>query len=215
MSKTLVNWRKRLDSTKKPLLVIAYYSKPEPGQEDQDNYQKRAGNLQASLAKLEMPHYIEAIDSLGSWTKNCLFKPTFIWRMLVRYGAGQDLLYVDADAEFHSYPFLLDQIDCDVAAHHRPGHPEIQTGTLYFQYTKVSFQFLHRWMALCKQSAAEGGPPDQPLFLEAFEATPGLRFRDLPPEYCLIDTIMENKYPGLKPVIFQHQASRKLKRAIT
>ncbi len=197
------------------MLVIAYYTKPKADQQAKDNYQKRAKNLEESLDRLEIPRRIEPIDSLGSWTKNCLFKPAFIWRMLVQYGAAQDLLYVDADAQFHSYPVLLDQIDCDIAAHKRPGRQEIQTGTLYFQYTKISFQFLHRWIALCKLSIAEGGPPDQPLFLEALEATDGLRFINLPPEYCMIDTIMENEYPGLKPVIFQHQASRKLKRTIT
>ncbi len=207
--------KKHIDDTKKPLRVIAYYSKPKGKEADQDNYQKYAENLARSLDQFELALHIEAIESKGSWRANTRYKPKFVWRMLVRYGADYDLLYVDADAEFRQYPLLLDRLDVDLAAHQRPHHPEIQSGTIYLQYTKATFRFLEKWLKLCDPARPGDNTHDQQSMTAAKKATKELGFYNLPPEYCLMAGPHEKLYPDLEPVIYHHQASRKLKRTIT
>src|SRR3990167_8507360 len=72
-------------------LVVSYYTKG-------TGYEEEASHLIQSCQKFAIEHCVEGIQDLGSWEKNCAFKPYFMQKKMEQY--KRPLLWVDVDAVF-------------------------------------------------------------------------------------------------------------------
>ena len=178
--------------------IIIAYCTPGP-------YAEEARNLKASLDRQRLFYEIKAIDSLGNWQKNCLYKPYFIQEMLRKF--DMPVLYVDADAIFHRFPQLIYELECDFAAHYFKG-TQLASGTLYFKNSIPSFNLISYWKDNCKLFPQD---PDQLNLQRAVEKPEWqnrINVTYLPPEYCKIFDLTPDCN---EPVIEHFQASRRLR----
>jgi hypothetical protein len=72
-------------------IVVSYYTK-------NTVYEQEAQNLICSCEQFGIDHLVEAVEDLGSWEKNCAFKPYFLQQKMKEL--QRPLLWVDADAMF-------------------------------------------------------------------------------------------------------------------
>ena len=73
--------------------VIAYYTL---------SYKEQAKRLVSSLMKYSLDFYVKIYEDRETWAQNCQIKPEFILECLETF--DEDLLFVDADAEFVRQP---------------------------------------------------------------------------------------------------------------
>ena len=135
-------------------LVIAYYT-------ENTSYEALAGNLKRSLQNFSLAHYIEPIKDLGSWEKNTHHKAYFIKEILE--SRNQDVLYVDVDAQFKSYPDLIPNLDCDIAYRTQDFKwraDEALSGTLFLKNNDRVRSFVDRWIELNEATPAERMKPE-------------------------------------------------------
>jgi hypothetical protein len=189
--------------------VISYYTW-------NTGYEEESKNLEQSLKDLNMDYHIEPIDSLGSWQKNCHYKPVFIKKMILAHCLP--VLFVDADAIFHRYPDLFDDgsqlADCMFHLYkHNIDYPkgQVASGTLYFRYSVEALEILSDWEKMCLRNP---GMLDQLALQKViFSGTyiENTDYKFLPAEYCKI-----HDFPPecANPVIEHFQVSRKYKRLI-
>lgn len=87
-------------------LVVSYYTKD-------TMYQLEVQNLIASCEQWGLEHHVESISSLGSWERNCCFKPFFLLEKLQQF--QRPLFWVDADGVFLKKPQWLEVFNQDAA----------------------------------------------------------------------------------------------------
>lgn len=159
-----------------------------------------------SLKEFDIPYYVEAIDSLGSWYKNTHYKPTFIKKMLRKF-PDVNIVYVDCDAVFFAYPNLFEELDCNIAIHlfdrtrykkNRVTGFEILSGTIFLKNNEEIYELMERWEKECEKNPYVW---DQ----RSLQKILGDNFYNLPPQYCEIFD-MEDKVES--PIIVHYQASR-------
>ena len=190
-------------------LVIAYYT-------ESTSYEVLAESLRQSLNQFSIPHYIEAINDLGSWEKNTHHKAYFIKSILE--SRNQDILYVDVDAKFKQYPELIPSLDCDIAYRtqdFRWRADEALSGTLFLKNNDRVKRFVDRWIQLNEATPAERMKPEtweQKNMQRAQREMTDLNYYNLPPEYTFIYDHMKMMYPGVSPVIEHYQESRNVHR---
>jgi hypothetical protein len=180
-------------------IIISYYTKG-------TRYQQYADRLRRSLDRIAKDctilYQIQGVENLGTWQKNTHYKAVFILEMLNKYGVP--VLYVDADAVFHKYPALIDQLNCDMAAHFYQGH-QLASGTLYFNHSRVAKDVIRDWIG---KNSGNPSVLDQQNLQEVIEYLDSSEFSRLPPEYCKIFDLMPEV---TDPVIEHFQASRELR----
>lgn len=156
--------------------------------------------------------------NLGSWRANLNFKSEVI-RQAMDDHPGRDIVWVDADGAFLSYPTLFDELSkCrayDIAFHRfkesriEPGR-ELLSGTLWVANTERGRRIVDAWHTYAK---AHPEIRHQKALDCVLRAEPGLaRVFALPIEYCAI-----YDHPAAKkthPVIVHYQASRRLRSAV-
>lgn len=178
-------------------LIISYCTK--------GPYEKEAEKLRESLDKLKLPYHIQIIDSLGSWQKNCLYKPIFIKQMLAEH--KKPVLYLDADAVVRRIPLWEEFNNVDFAVHYFRGE-QLASGTLFFNNTLAALNLLDAWI---EQNKIKPQELDQANLQETVER-PGwknrIKIRYLPAEYCKIFDLTKNVD---NPIIEHFQSSRRLK----
>lgn len=190
----------------KPYLVTAYFTVG-------TIYESSAKVLRKSLERLDIPFHIAGVPNLGSWNKNTSYKPTFILSMMKKF-PDLDIVYVDVDAEFLSYPHLFDiygsTMTHDVAAYifdrscykRSPKGSELLSGTLYFRNTQNALRIVERWESRTQRNESEW---DQKSLEWVLDGKHDL----LPGEYCKIF----DRMPSVtEPIIVHYQASRKVRR---
>lgn len=128
-------------------LVISFYTKNTP-------YQLDAHHLMGSCKKLGIEHYIEGIDSHGSWELNCAYKPFFIAEKLQAF--QRPLLWVDVDAVFVKKPKTLKVFEKDFAVYSQEDlahdHPsKVRSGTLFINHTEGGIGILKAWIGECQR----------------------------------------------------------------
>lgn len=166
----------------------------------------------ARLARSCGYHQIELkqaqVKDRGSWNANCHYKPYFIRSCLNAY-SNQRILFVDADAEFRAYPeWLEEQEDFDIAVRRRPNrNNEVLSGTLCFNQTDAARAILDEWE---RENEAWPDRWDQKNLQAVLERVEH-KCLALPPEYAAFDLVMQH-HENLVPVIWHHQASRRLRR---
>jgi len=162
------------------MLVVAFYTRRTP-------YEQEVRKLEISAVRLGLKYHLEGYDSRGAWVYNCAIKPEFILEMLTRQ--DDDLLYVDADAEFMKEPTLIQEMSdggiVDIAAHIMAGGI-LLSGTVYFRNNAKIKEFVNEWIK--KQRSKPDRWDQKTLHETLINHGPrlGIEFAELPKEYCRI-----------------------------
>jgi len=127
--------------------VICYYTQ-------NTGYENHVKKLAASCKKCNLPFSFNAIPSLGSWERNCCYKPKYILQKLVELKSP--VLWVDADAEIIVRPTLFENFSPDIALPIMEDLPEnhpskVISGTIYVNYTSAAFDLLKKWNVECER----------------------------------------------------------------
>lgn len=168
-------------------------------------YAVEAERLRASLQRLGLEYRIDEVQSRGSWDRNILITPEYI-RDVMRETKGP-VLYVDADAEFHSVPEF--DRGYDIAVHYLNGR-ELLDGTLWLANNPISRDVVDQWC-----SEVRVGVWEQKTLQSILERRPDVRVNRLEPQYCYIFDTSKALHPNVEPIIEHHQASRRLKREVS
>ena len=120
-------------------------------------YMQYAQRLVASLKRYKILHHVTGVPNLRDWYKNTGYKPTFLAGCLKAF-LDVDIVWVDCDAEFRSYPILFDTLDGDIAVHrferklyqpHSPCMPEVLSGTVYLRNNEKVRGIVDEWVEEC------------------------------------------------------------------
>lgn len=196
-------------------LVVSYYTKD-------TLYQLEVQNLIASCEMWGLEHHVEPIDSLGSWERNCAFKPLFLYQKLEQF--QRPLLWLDADAVFLQKPEMLAQFAADIATRINPDygadHPsKVITGSLYINNTEAAKRVLKVWAKGCIDALLDTNRTeelwDQVILRDVFERKDhGARIEALPLGYAMIVGHPLDEAEAGERVIGHYQASRRFKKLI-
>lgn len=184
-------------------IVVSFYTKG-------TGYQDHAAKFIESLIRLNVPHRVEGINSLGNWYANTQFKALYIREMLEAYPI-RPVVWIDCDAIIHSYPAMFKIIDCDLAAHYRSWRlnpNELLTGTLFIANNDIMHKVVDEWI---EENAKNPTTWDQKNLQKVTERH-ALRIHKLPADYC---KIFDQPMGAGSPVIEHFQASRQLKHKVT
>jgi len=174
-------------------------------------YKQYASRLVASLKRYKILHHVTGVPNLKCWYKNTGYKPIFLADCLKAF-PDVDIVWVDCDAEFRSYPSLFDTLDGDVAVHrferklyqpHSPCLPEVLSGTVYLRNNEKVRGIVDAWAEECARRPRVWDQKSLEKILHG-------EFYQLPPEYCTIDGTMTMKIK--KPIIVHFRASCKVRK---
>ena len=126
--------------------IISYYTK-------ETAYEEQVQRLIASCEKFNLSYSIDGIPNLGTWERNCCYKPKYILQKLT--DLRKPVLWLDADAEIAVKPTIFEDFSPDVALHiakHLPDdHPSKMTsGTIYLNHTLDAHNILKEWDKECE-----------------------------------------------------------------
>jgi hypothetical protein len=195
-------------------IYIGYYT---------PDYEPEMKKLVATLEQFKLEYDITPIQKVGSWVRNCSYKPKAIIDHMVKY-PNRVLVYVDCDARIKKHPVLFETITgADIGAHYLGGH-ELISATLYFAPTDTTKVLMSTWDMMCRQKPDVW---DQKVLQHVLAVMPinGLRSMQLPCEYCWIEDdsgltgpdypkpdLSERFHGKHDPVIQQTQASRRMRK---
>ena len=201
-------------------VVVAYYT-------EGTGYAVEVEKLRASLVKLGIDHRIMHMASLGSWQKNTQDKARVLAGEL-HFMANEKkdlrpIVYVDADAIFHSYPALFDTfisvlgVDAAFAWRDYSKFPsmssstrrELLSGTIFLQNNEAVRDLVREWITENTRNPLAW--EQRNLQTVVARANGKLRIAELPATYCKIFDIMRNAGPA---VIEHYQKSRVYRRQI-
>lgn len=183
---------------KDEIVFISFYTK---------DYAGHAKQLIASLAQHELRMHIQAVKGFGDWLMNVRWKPTFILRMMLKYRDAKALVWLDADARVHQYPYLLFDIrpplGCRFLYWPRTRKVEIHMGTFFIRNTYPMRQLVREWVRRMVDAPSDLRCPEQEVLYQLLlEQKP--RVMNLPEDYCHVLRTTDTW-----AVISQAQESRK------
>lgn len=196
-------------------LIVSYYT--------QDTlYQLEVQNLIASLEKWGLDYHVEPIATLGSWERNCAFKPFFLYEKLEQF--ERPLFWVDADAVFESAPQYLEVFSADIAVRINEElsleHPsKVMSGSLFVNATEGAKRVVKAWAKLCLERISDPARTEEVwdqavlrdiLFKHEHQAKIGA----LPRGYTAIVGNPHDEREIHTVTIAHYQASRRLKKTI-
>ncbi|MCH9621115.1 MAG: hypothetical protein S4CHLAM20_05310 [Chlamydiia bacterium] len=195
-------------SKQKQPLIISYYS-------EGTLYEKEAVDLKASCEKLGLEHEICEVPNLGSWEKNCCYKPTFILEKLAEH--NRPIIWTDIDSVVLKNPEILlnCQADCalrvndDVPPTHQS---KIMSGTMFFNNTASAKKLLTLWEKECeKELERDGLTYDQACLRKVVLHYPTIvEMKRLPVSYVKVVDSKEDQEKDPDNVIVHYPASRLL-----
>lgn len=172
-------------------------------------YEDEVKNLITSLECLQLPYYIEGMESKNDWVKNCAMKPGFILNTMIKF-KNHTLVWIDADAVVKKYPIMfhnsnrsyMKSIACGFIKQKR----ELLSGTIYIKNDTKALSILSNWVDLQQKYQNKW---DQ-VVLQMIYNKQKESFMILPFTYI---KIFDNKYmkSDEEPVIEHYQASRRFK----
>lgn len=182
--------------------VVSYYTK-------NSGYKGEAHRLKASLKKFNIPYHIAEVPCLGSWDLNTRYKAKFIEEMLDFH--DMPVVWLDADAEVYRYPILFETLDCDMAVL-RNQSQMLMSGTMFVNNTDDAREILGLWQLENKYANIKVYEQYNlaKVLRDAEAVDRNFNVENLPEEYVYVDGIFNHP----DPVIWHHQASRRLKREI-
>ena len=168
----------------------------------------------------DISHHIEPIESLGSWDLNTRYKAEFLLEM--SYAFNTPIVWLDADAEVLQYPYLFDGLSdkCDMAVY-RDQQRQLLSGTIFINNTDKAREILELW--ILENKAAHISIYEQYNLANVLRAAEAIdrpfNIFNLPVEYVYLKKIDKGyveQVPedDVDPIIFHHQASRRLKKEI-
>lgn len=195
-------------------LIISFYTKD-------TYYQWEVQNLIESCQKFGLEHYIEGVDSFGSWELNCAFKPFFIYEALQKHKRA--VFWLDADAAFVQKPEILSVFESDLAVRINDlaqDHPsKVLSGSLFVNYTTGANRVMRLWIEECQRQLTDGDRKlefwDQIALRDVILNPETLsNIGSLPHSYTKISGHVLDEKNILSPVIEHYQASRRYKKMI-
>jgi hypothetical protein len=165
--------------------VISFFSDID----DKTYYSDHAKRLNQQLMGLNIPHDIRQKQSLGSYQKNCLSKPQFIYQMLVQ--KQKPVVWLDIDSDVRKSLNVFDQFtgntDVAVACSTNKLHAA-KASPIYLDFNSKVLEFLQHWIFIAKQMATNGQWFDHEALigiLHTFYQKEGFRMKFIGPEYCV------------------------------
>lgn len=187
-------------------VVISYFTSKTP-------YQEEAKKLEGSLKKFNIPHRIMEMPNLRDWQKNTHQKAVFIRKCMDIFYNTEFLVWVDADAIFHKYPVLFDQLDCELAVHFRNwkhGRDELLSGTMFIKNCSAMKDIVNEWIQVNRKNKGTWEQRNLQRVIKRVDHL--MKIVKLPVEYCCI--FDDEKREKIDPVIEHFQASRRFRRMI-
>lgn len=154
-----------------------------------------------------------AVKSRGRWKENTEIKPKIIVQTMDE-NPGWDVLWLDADSYFFSYPKLLFEFpqEYDAAFYVEPR--TFWGCTMYFRNNEWSRRMLREWDAQCKRTPRFSADSNFRYLLMKHGM---LNVYQLPPAYVWYEQLLRKRFPGAKPVIVQDMVvtcgNKKLRRS--
>lgn len=169
---------------------------------DDELYNRHAQEFEQSLKDIGISNYhISKIPPIESWVNACAVKPRIVLDSLS--STDLNIVYVDIDARFRSYPELFENFNYDIGAHLKDGS-ELLSGTLFFRNNDKVKKLVRSWLKSQRKNPEKW---DQHVLQNTINdnASLELRLGNLPPSYCQIFDSMSHFG---NPVIEHLQASR-------
>ncbi|MBI2812375.1 MAG: hypothetical protein HYX67_16340 [Candidatus Melainabacteria bacterium] len=171
--------------------------------------------LLASCREHGIDAEIEGIPTEGSWVRNCAIKPFFIRKKLLE--KKRPIFWVDADAVFKKAPdfSLMEHSDMAFREMRRFSHDrrfKYCAGSLFFNYTPRSIEFVDKWCAYCQQKIDRKENLellDQTSLADLIERGEQLKLFSLPIAYAKIFDLDALEIDPAEIVIEHFQASRR------
>lgn len=188
--------------------VISYYTQDTP-------YEEEAKHLIASCEKFHLDYEIDGVPNLGSWGKNCCYKPQFILQKIEKL--QKPVVWVDADAVFVQKPEALRNLSADfglcIIEEIPDEHPcKMISGALYTNYTEKVKQLLKEWDKECKKYLDDDFCDQIALRNILLKSDADITNLSLP-YFTVIDMVEDDSSIG-DTVLIHFQASRTLKQII-
>ncbi len=189
-------------------LIVSYCTKD-------SLYEEEIKDLILSCASLKLEYSIESIVSLGSWEKNCCYKPKYILEKLITH--KKPLLWVDADAIIVKKPIIDNFLNYDFGFRFKydenKNKKSIRSGTIFINYTPESINFLKTWDIECQKQLNDQNKvhevwDERCLYKLIREDKFKITFYELPISYCKIFDKFNDKVDDEEIYILQFQASR-------
>lgn len=167
-------------------------------------YRKAAARMIASAEKVgvEIVHYER--PEFKSWRLALYEKPRVIREAMGRF-PGDDICWIDADAEFRAYPTGLFSIPDGkhVASYteHTPEGEVLWGATLWFRRGDEALGILDLWEE--ENRIHNDCIDDNNLMHAVMGSGKGGLLERLPPSY-FFNRSMKRRFPGCRPIILQH-----------
>ena len=165
--------------------VISFYSDID----DKTYYSDHAKRLKVQLDSLGIPNDIREKPSLGTYQKNCLSKPQFIYTLLVE--KQRPIVWLDIDSDVRKSLNVYDQFDGNtdivVACSANKLHTA-KASPIYFSFNSKVLDFLQHWMFMTRQMLDRGQWFDHEALvgiLHSFYQREEFRMKFLGPDYCV------------------------------
>ena len=122
-------------------VIISYFT-------ENGIYEKEVRGLIDSCAELNLKTDIEKVADLGSWEKNCAFKPMFIYEKLKKHKKA--VLWLDSDAAILKEPVFYKNASFDfsllVNENFALDDPtKIFTSAIFVNYTEKALKLMEKW----------------------------------------------------------------------
>jgi len=201
----------QIETISNKFIIVCYYTKDTEYEKDMLNLKKSLDlfHLEYDLVGIPKNEHADLTgpDKFKNWNINSYRKAEFIRKMMDKY-PSKSIIWIDADATVHQYPFLFENIQEDMAVHYR-SEKELLSGTLFFKNNKKARLILDRWIEKNNESKNFLIKEQRHLQTVLDELKDSVSVYRLPANYTQIFDIMKNCGD---PVILHHQASRRYRR---
>lgn len=165
--------------------VISFYSDID----GKTYYSDHAYRLKKQLETLGIPYDIQEKPSLGSYQKNCLSKPAFIYKTLI--DKQKPIIWLDIDSDVRKSLNIFDQFEgnTDLAvACSTPKLHAAKASPIYLAFNSKVLEFLQHWNFMARQMMSNGQWFDHEALigiLHSFYQKDGFRMKFVGPDYCV------------------------------
>jgi len=164
--------------------VISFYSDVD----ETTYYSDHAVRLKKQLDELNVPYDIREKQSLGSYQKNCLSKPNFIYKLLIE--KQKPVIWLDIDSSVLKPLHVFDSFNNNTDMVFAAGCPQItcaKASPVYFSFNTKVLEFLQEWINLAKISTQQEKWFDHESLMDLliyYYSNKNLNIKFLGPEFC-------------------------------
>jgi hypothetical protein len=165
--------------------VISFYS----DLQGTTYYSDHAVRLKKQLDELGIPYDIREKESLGSYQKNCLSKPNFIYKLLIE--KQKPVLWLDIDSDVRKSLGMFDQFISGtdvVAACSDTRLISAKASPIFFNFNTKVLELLQHWIFMTKHLTTNGKWFDHEALigiLHNFYQKDGFNMKFVGPQFCV------------------------------